>query len=195
MPDAPITAADVVESARQVARVASIPVRENSVGRPSFRSKPISHNTKCRPIPANSPFIDYVFIQGGRGSFPAKYSAVIQYVIATGKNDMATSGLSYRWMLEGDLLPLQYIAYPAGIDQFVDRTLANPWPSQARRVHIIVTNGQSLSLQVQNTSGSIQLAYAGFFGFYYQNLGSLDKDAFSSSGNVQDDTVREMGVR
>jgi hypothetical protein len=189
------TVEQLSDAMQNVLRVASLPIREPSPCRPTFWSIPITY-TKTRPVPANSGWLDYLPMSPGQGMFPSGYNAAINFVIATSLTNMATNGLQYRFLLEGDLLPAQYFNLSPGFDLNVERVGApNPFPAQTRRVNIVVPNTNHLSLQVNNTSGAPVLAYAGLFGWFYPNLGSSEKEAFNASGFVQDDAVRGAYVR
>jgi hypothetical protein len=180
----------VVSAVQTLIKQSSIPLREPSTARPTFWSTCLAQ-TKTRPIPANSGWIDLNQLIPGVGTFPEHYAAIVNYFIATSQASMATSGLLYRFLLEGDLLPNVNLA--AGVDYNVERiNTVNPFPAQPRKIFINVTSSQHLSLQVKNTSGTIQNAYTGLFGWFYPDLGSTGAEAYEGSGFQREDTVRDL---
>jgi hypothetical protein len=179
----------VIGAAAMVARLGSIPLREQSPGRPPFWAKPLLA-TKTRPIPANTDWFTYLFLKCGVDFFPEGYAGVVNRFIASGKEDPATSGLEYRFLLDGDLVSDEEFEIPAGFDLNVDHAATIPFPAQARRCFFNISVNHSLSLQVRNTSVSSSIAYAGLFGWYYSALGSQERDAFEATGFKQEDSVR-----
>lgn len=180
----------VLGAAATVARLGSIPLREQSPGRPPFWAKPIVA-TKTRPIPAGTTWFDYIVLRGGFEFFPKGYSAVVNRFISTGKGDPATSGLAYRFLVDGDLVNATEFNLLATVDYNVDRASLTPFPSMVRRCFFNVPVGHSLILQAQNTSLATSIAYAGLFGWYYSALGMQEREAFEAAGFKQDDSVRQ----
>ncbi len=169
----------ILRAAAIVARTGSIPFREPSSARPPFWAQPIN-TTKTRPIPAHTDWFDYVALSGGAEFFPEGYSAMVSHFIGTSKNDMVTSGIEYRFMLNGAFLPSQEIGLTAGVELGVDRLSTTPWPAMHRKISITVTNMSYLALQVRNTSGATQIAIAGLFGWYYPNLNNGGREVFEA---------------
>lgn len=187
----PISIQEVIAASKRLVQQTSIPLREPSTGRPTFWSNCLAQ-TRTRPIPANSGWIDINQIRPGVGIFPENYSCIVNMFIATSQASMVTSGLLYQFLLEGDLMPSQYFAIAPGVDYNVERiNEATPFPSQPRKIFISVGNNQHLSLQVMNTSSSIQNSYSALFGWFYPNLGNENKTSFEGSGFDQTDTVRD----
>jgi hypothetical protein len=185
-----ISGPTVVGAIQTLIKQSSIPLREPSTARPTFWSTCLAQ-TRCRPIPANSGWIDVNAISPGVGIFPEHYSAIINFFIATSQASMATSGLQYRFLREGDLLP--NVNLLPGVDYNVERIgTTNPFPSQPRKIFISVTSQQHLSLQVKNTSGAIQNSYSALFGWFYPDLGSTGAEAYEGSGFQHEDTVRDL---
>ena len=184
------TVPEFARAAAAVAQLGSIPLREPSPQRPPFWAKPVIA-TKTRPIAAGTAWTDYLVLQGGRGFFPAGYGAVINRFVATGKDDPATSGLEYRFLVNGDLVREQEFDLTAGIDLNVDHAAAAPFPAQARRCYFLVVQYQMLQLQVRNTGVASTLAYAGLFGWYFPSSSGNIKEAFEAPGFAKDDSVRD----
>lgn len=175
-----------------VAKMGSIPFREPDYARPSYWAKNLSE-TRCRPIPSGAGWIDYITIQMGQGFAPQGYSCVVQYFIATGLLDPATSTLRYRFTQAGIPLPVQEFDINNNIELGVERASAIPWPAMVRRVYLEIQNDRQLVLQVMNTSGAPQLAFAGLFGYYFPNLGDLPRGSIESHGGGGNDRARTGG--
>lgn len=179
----------VLGAAAVVARLGSIPLREQSPGRPPFWAKPIVA-TKTRPIPAATAWFNYITLRGGFEFFPKGYSAVVNRFIATGKNAAGT-GLEYRFLLDDNLTPSQEFSLSPTVDYNVDRAAAAPFPSMVRRCFFNVAVNHVLALQVRNTGVATHIAYAGLFGWYYGAMGMQEREAFETSGFKLDDSVRQ----
>jgi len=166
----------IIEGALRAARIVSIPVRRPDWVDPSFWAYPLNQ-TKTRPVPAASSWLDYLTVRPSRagGLAPEGYSAVIKGFVATSEADPAVSGIRYRFMLGGRLLPAQEFGITDAIDRHVQRNDTYPWPAFHRRTFIQVSNNQLLTLQVRNTSGAEAVAIAGLYGWFYPNLGTLGK--------------------
>ncbi len=183
------TVDQVVQAAAGVARMASIPLREQSIGRPTFWSPPICY-TKTRPIPANTDWVDFLTLASGVSFFPKGYGALVNQFIATGKDDPATSLLQFRFRQDGDLIPTQEFALQSNIDYGVDRAAAIMWPAMARKITFIVMPRHSLALQVKNADVATHVATCGLFGWFFPDLSGDDKQAFEATGFPQEDSVR-----
>lgn len=187
----PISYQEVISAAKRMAQQTSIPLREPATARPTFWS-PCLAQTRTRPIPANSGWLNINTLVPGVGIFPSNYSCVVNQYIATSQAAMSASGLLYRFLVEGDMMPSQYFQIAAGVDYNVERVgTTNPFPSQPRKIFITLSNNQHLALQVNNTSGSIQQSYSALFGWFFPNLGGENKTSFEGSGFNQTDTVRD----
>jgi hypothetical protein len=183
----------VVAAAQMVAKMGSIPFREPEYARPSYASKNLSV-TKTRPIPsAPGVWVDYITIQNGVGLSPQGYSAVIQYFTVTGENDPLTSTLRYRFKQSGSVLPTQEFDINNDIELGIDRAAALPWPAMVRRIYIELQNDRQLVLQVQNSSGVDQLAFAGLYGYYFPNLGDLPRGSLERGFSSGTDRARHDG--
>ncbi len=179
----------VVRAAAGAARLASIPLREASTGRPTFWSPPICL-TKTRPIPAGTDWVDYLTLRSGVDFFPQGYGAEVNEFIATGKDDPATSGLQFRFRKDETLMPVQEFELQANIDYAVDRFAAIPWPAMTRRCTFTVMPKNSLALQVKNTDVVAHIAICGLFGWYFPDLDGEGRQAFEASGYAQEDATR-----
>lgn len=186
----PITVAEVIRATARMSRISSIPMREPSSARPTFWSQSIC-STKTRPVPAMSGWLDYIVLQPGKGNAPAGYSGIINFMVATAQNNMATNGLLYRFLLLGSPLNPSMFNMQPGFDQYVERVgTPNPFPAQPRKVNIIIDNNSQLRMQVNNTSGVVVNAYAALYGWWYPNLGTSERSAFEASGFIQTDAAR-----
>lgn len=176
----------VVNALADFVRLGSVSIREQGVQRPTFASINLTE-TRCRTIPAASGWIDYITIQMGVDSAPAGYAAFIEFYIASGKTDPATSGLQYRFMLDGALMASQEFTRLAGVDSNVDHLSTTPFPAQPRRLNLYVNNNSLLRLQVNNTGVADTVAYAGLFGWYLPNE-SMPREAQEGTGFGHSDT-------
>lgn len=183
------TESQVIGALADFVRLGSVSIREQGVQRPTFASLNLTE-TRCRTIPAGSGWVDYITIQMNEGKAAAGYAAFIEFYIASGKTDPATSGLQYRFMLNGALLPSQEFLPPAGVDINVNHLSATPFPAQPRRIAMVVDNDSRLVLQVNNTGGAITTAYAGLFGWYFPNQ-SQPREAQESTGFGHSDSWHE----
>jgi len=174
------TEQQVVNALADFVRLGSVSIREQGVQRPTFGSVNLTE-TRCRSIPAASGWVDYITIKMGLGAAPQGFAAVIEFFTASGKTDPATSGLQYRFMLDGALMASQEFAIPAGVDLNVNHLSTTPFPAQPRRLNLFVNNESRLALQVNNTGGVATVAYAGLFGWYLPNQ-SMPRDAQESTG-------------
>jgi hypothetical protein len=186
----PITVAEVIRASARMLKISSIPLREPSSARPTFWSQTICE-TRTRPVPPASGWLDYIVLQPGKGDAPAGYSGIINFMVTTAQTNMATNGLLYRFVLLGNLMPAQMFNLSPGFDLNVERVgTPNPFPAQPRRVFIIIDNNSRLVLQVNNTSGIPVNAYAALYGWWYPNLGTSERSAFEASGFIQTDAAR-----
>lgn len=181
----------VVRAAAMVARMGSIPLREQSTGRPTFWSPPICL-TKTRPIPASTDWTDYLTLKAGVSFFPEGYGALVNQFIVTGKDDPATSLLQFRFKMGDTLMTPQEFALQATIDYGVDRSATNlsPWPAMTRRCQFVVMPKDSFVLQVKNDDVVAHIAICGLFGWYFPDLSGEGRQAFEASGYTQEDSVR-----
>lgn len=179
----------VVRAAVGAARMASIPLRESSTGRPTFWSPPICL-TKTRPVPAGTDWVDYLTLRAGVSFFPQGYGAKVNQFIATGKDDPATSLLQFRFKQNDSIMPSQEFGLNATIDYGVERAAAIMWPAMTRRCTFIVMQKQALTLQVKNADVVAHIAICGLFGWYFPDLSGDDKQSFEASGFAQEDSVR-----
>lgn len=171
------------------ARLASIPIREQSTGRPTFWSPPLCP-TKTRPIPAGTDWIDYLVLASGIQFFPQGYGAIVNQFIVTGKDDPATSLLQFRFRQDTTIMPSQEFGLNATIDYGVDRASTIPWPAMTRRCHFVVMPQHSLALQVKNADVVAHIAICGLFGWFFPDLSAEGKGAFETTGYKQEDSVR-----
>lgn len=183
------TVPEAISAAAIVARNISIPLREPSYSRPPYWALPLNI-TKTRPIPAASGWLEYLVIHlGVTGLAPDGYSARVQYYIASGSVDPTTSGLRYRFRYNGALLPAQEFDITDGIERHIDHLAAAPYPAMPRRFDLHMRNNSRLVLEVNNTGGASTFAFAALMGYYYPNLGDLDRGA-QERGTMNDDTLR-----
>jgi hypothetical protein len=145
------------------------------------------NETKTRPIPAGSGWLDYLVVQLGEspGTAPVGYSLVINQFIATGQVSPIVSGLRYRFLLKGTRLRSEEFDITNDIERHVDHGAARPWPAMQRRTFIQVGNQQLLVLQVNNTGGATTKAFASLAGWYYPNLGDMPRGS-QEAGSQQD---------
>ncbi len=184
------TVPEAIDAAALVARNISIPLREPSYSRPPYWGLPLNES-RTRPIPAASGWLDYIVLHLGKtpGQAPDGYSARVQYYIASGNESPITSGLLYRFVYNGQLLRSQEFDITNDIERHIDHLAAMPYPAQPRRIDLHLRNNSRLVLQVNNTGGSPTYAFASLMGYYYPNLGDLDRGALER-GTRNDDTVR-----
>ncbi len=172
-----------------VAKMGSIPLREESANRPPFDAYTLT-KTRTRIIPAGQDWIDYVVIQLGNEEAPNGYAARITGFVASGLEDPATSGLEYRFIFNNyqHMTPQEFIL-TNGVDLNVNHLAAQPFPSQPRKVTMQLQNDQRMVLQVRNTGGADTVALGALYGWYYPNLGDMPLDAQESTGFRQDDSA------
>lgn len=189
MPDHPPTDAEVIEALRQYAELGSIPLREQSAQRPTFSSFNLTM-TKTRIIPAASGWLDYLVLQLGTGQAASGFGAMVQYFVATGELAPAVSGLQYRFIHNGALMPSQEFALDPLVDPNINHAAAAPFPAQKRRFNLELYNRDRLVLQVNNTGGADARAFAGLFGYYYPNQ-SMPRESQESGGFKHVDSWHE----
>ena len=182
------TLPEAIDAAKSVARNISIPLREPSYSRPPFWALPLNES-KTRPIPAGSGWIDYIDLHLGMQLAPTGHSARVQWFIASGADSPITSGLLYRFKYNGALLASQEFDITNDIERHIDHLAAMPYLAQPRRLDLHLRNESRLVLQVNNTGGATTLAFASLMGYYYPNLGDLDRGSLER-GHGNDDTVR-----
>jgi len=184
------TISEATDAAKITMRSMSVPMREPSYSRPPYWALPLNE-TRTRPIPALSGWLNYITIHMGQqpGLAPAGYSARVQYYIASGEVSPITSGLLYRFVYNGVLLRSEEFDITNDIERHIDHLAAMPFPAQPRRLDQHVRNDGRLVLQVNNTGGAIAMAFAALMGYYYPNLGDRDRGALER-GSGNDDTVR-----
>lgn len=179
----------VTDALLMVAQMGSIPLREESIGRPPFGAYTLA-KTRTRIIPAGQPWTDYVTIQMGLEEAPSGYAAKVTGFVASGLIDPAITGLQYRLMFNNYAqMPAQEFGIPNGEDLNVEHLSATPFPSQPRRIHLQVQNDQRLVLQVRNTGIADATALGALYGWFYPNLGDMPRDAQESTGFRQDDSA------
>jgi hypothetical protein len=135
-------------------------------------------------------WIDYLTFVPGVGLSPLGHMAVINRWVATGFDDPVTTGLEYRIRVDDRILPASEFSLTPGIEQNVDRNITTPWPVQEQRIFLALENSQRFTLQVRQTLAPRgTLAFARITGWYLPNLGNNPREAFSSSGLDQDESV------
>lgn len=181
---------EAIEAAKIVMRTMSVPLREPSYARPPFWAYPLNEN-RTRPVPAGSGWLDYITLHLGQepGLAPNGYSARVQYYIASGDESPITSGLLYRFLYNGQLVPEQEFDITNDIERHVDHAAAIPYPAMTRRLDFHIRNNGRFVLQVNNTGPSTVIALAALCGYYYPNLGDRDRGALER-GSGNDDTLR-----
>ena len=185
------SAEQVISAASVVAKMAAIPLREPSTGRPTLWSPPLLI-TKTRPVPPGLGWIDYLTLVPGTGFAPVAHMAVVNRWIATGFNDPAVTGLMYRIRIDDRIVPANEFTMTAGIERNIDRNSLTPWPCQPQRCFFATDNGQRLTLQVNNPSAADEIAIAMLAGWYLPNLGNNPREAFEASGLDQDESVPQL---
>ena len=192
MPTLSPRAQQVGRALANVAKVASIPLREPVYGRPSFWSKPLLE-MRARIVPPTTAWTPYITLQGGIGNFPGGYGAVVQYWISTSVVDPATSGVSWRFLYNGTIMDANAFVLLPGVDLNVERSTAipNPWPAQVRRIALSLMNYVILVLQFMNTSGINQRALGTLSGWYFPNLVKQDRGGLEL-GEHNEDAARHI---
>lgn len=179
-PDAVV--ADIVRGAAIVAEKLSIPFRQPKWQEPTFDSQPLLV-TRTRPVPNDGVWYDFLTLsQPDPPEWPKNYGARLQRWVATGLTNMATSGLEYRWVRNGALMPVQDFNAEGTLELAVDRFAALPWPANWRQIDMILLDTDSLVIQVRNAGGGVLLALAGIQGFYFPDLGSQGRARMESGG-------------
>lgn len=185
-------AQQVIGAMATLAQMGSIPLREPVYNRPTFWSYPLNE-MRARIVPPTTAFVDFIVIQMGRGRAPVGYSAKFQYWVMTGLNDPATSGITFRFLVNGSPFDPATFGITSNIDQCVERVNApNPWPAQPQRFNMLITNDRQIRLQVRNTSGINQRAFAALYGYYYPNLGDLTRGSLER-GVLNEDAATDIG--
>jgi hypothetical protein len=176
MSDPAITFRSVVHAAETAAKIASIPIRNPAWQDPTFWSYPLNE-TRTRPVPANSGWLNYIVIdlRLQQGFAPEDYTIRLKGFVATGQVDPATSGLEYRFVRGGQMLPTQEFDITDNIERHLERSFPFPYPCFHRRLMLLVTNDSQIVLQVRNASGTPRLAFASLYGYYYPNLGGAGR--------------------
>ena len=180
------------------ARKSSIPIRNPAYIDPSWWSYPLNV-TKTRPIPANSGWLNYLDINTnvGGGLVPTGHVIRLKGYVASGQYDPVVSGLRYRFLESGRHMPDQEFDITDSIERHLERNNPNqfphPFPCFHRRIVITLNNDSRLTLQVNNTSGTVRLAFASLYGYYYPNLLGLSKGGQEAppftdeDGSLEDD--------
>ena len=179
-----------MDALSQVAKVAALPLREPSSARPTYWSKPLLYS-KCRPVPVGNVWLDYLVIDPGKGFAPARHMAIIDRWVATSQLNPLATGIQYRMMVDEALLAPNLFSLPPGIERNVDRGSFTPWPVQPQKIFIALQNNQRFRLQVKHTSHAPVVAIASVTGWFMPNLSNDNREAFETSGFVQDETVGE----
>jgi hypothetical protein len=165
------TKGQLVSALVMVAELGSIPIREQSNQRSTFASTNLTR-TKTRTVPAGTAWTDYLLVQMGEADAPSGFAATIDYYVASGLVDPATSGLQYRFLKDGALMASQEFSMPAGVDMTVDHLALAPFPAQKRRLNIKLYNRERFVLQVRNTGVADTVAIAALMGYCYPNQSS-----------------------
>jgi hypothetical protein len=164
-----LTEQDVLDALERIKDVGSIPLRENSWNEYPFWADPINL-TKARPVPANSGWLNYIVLPRR-----SQYIGIVRQFVGTSQNAPDVSGVEYRFIKRGVLLPINEYNITNDVEKHLDRNQSNPFPTHPRHTFIRVEDDEDLILQVRNTSGSVQLAFAALYGWYYDDLRSPDE--------------------
>ncbi len=163
---------------KRVAESGSIPLRENSWNEYPFWADPINL-TKARPVPANSGWLNYIVLPRRSG-----YIGMVREFVGTSQFVHSVSGIEYRFIRRGVfVLPPQY-DITNGVEKNLERSEALPYPTTPRKTFIRVEDSEDLILQVRNTTGAQQLAFAALYGWYYDSL--RNPNEISSSEGITD---------
>lgn len=177
------SSADLQAALAETARLLSFPTRQPRWVKPPFWAWPLNE-TRTRPIPAASGWVDYIDIELGKepGTAPEGFTLRLAAFIGTTENDPLTTGVTYRFKRNGALLPTQEFDITNTIERHLERyTNPEPYPAFARKMFLIVQNQGHLVLQVNNPSGSTQIAFAALYGYYYPNLGDVGRGGLETA--------------
>jgi hypothetical protein len=184
---------DLLQSLADVARIMSIPKRDPRWVKPTFWDYPLNE-TRTRPVPANSGWLDYITIHLGvqPGFAPEGYSLRLMAFVGTTLTDPLTNGVTYRFLKNGFPLPAQEIDITNNIEKGILRYsgVPAPWPAYGRKIFLTVQNQGRLVLQVNNPSGDAVLCPAALFGYYFPNLGDLPKGSLE---RARDESETDRG--
>lgn len=173
-----LTEKDVLTAMKRVTESGSIPLRENSWNEHPFWADPINL-MKARPVPANSGWLSYIVLPRRSG-----YIGIIREFVGTSQFMPSVSGIEYRFLRRGVLLPPSEYNITNDIERNLERSETHPYPTTPRRTFIRVEDSEDLILQVRNSSGSIQVAFAALYGWYYDDL--RNPDEISSTEGITD---------
>jgi hypothetical protein len=178
----PFTADDLGHAIAETAKLISIPYRNPEWVKPSWWAWPLNV-TRTRGIPPTAGFVDYINIQLGQTDLaPVGYSIKVCAFVGTTENDPLVNGVTYRFLRNGVHLPAQEFNITNTIEKHLDRyTSALPFPAFGRKLFLNVTNDGRLQLQVNNPSGLVQVGFCALYGYYYPNLGDLDRGGMESA--------------
>jgi len=186
----------MVASVIVAARTMSIPIRNPAYIDPTWWSYPLNV-TKTRPVPANSGWLDYIDINSdnGGGLVPTGHVIRLKGYVASGQYAPTVSGLRYRFRKNGQFLPDQEFDITDTIERHLERNNPNqfphPFPCFHRRIVMTLNNDSRLTLQVNNTSGIVRLAFASLYGYYYPNLLGLSKGGQEAPPYTDEDVGEE----
>lgn len=193
MDGAHFTSEELQQALADVARLMSIPTRSPRWVKQPWWAWPLNV-TRTRPIPAGSGWIDYIRIQLGQTDLaPTGYSLRLAAFTGTGENDPLVTGMTYRFIRNGQRLPAQEFDITNTIEKHLERYsgVTFPFPTWARKMFLIVPNDGLLQLQVNNPSGAEELAFASLYGYYYPNLGDQGKGSLEATavGHIDSDRI------
>jgi len=187
------TSEDLQQALADTAKMMSIPLRSPQWVKPTWWDYPLNE-TRTRPVPAQSGWLDYIVIQLGvtPGFAPLGYSLRLMAFVGTTRTDPLVNGVTYRFLRNGQQLASQEFDITNTIEKHILRYsgVPDPWPAYGRKMFLHVSNQGRLVLQVNNPSMSEQLCPVALYGFYWPNLGDLPRGSLETG---RDGTERGRG--
>jgi hypothetical protein len=160
-------------------RGSNLQTRMPSYQMPSFWSRPI-YKTNYVPIPNNTDWTDLVAYSG-----TPQYLGIIKQYACTTLGDLATSGLLFRMMFNGQ--PMANVALAAGVE--INKDGPNTYPLVLRNIFLPVNETQRVSIQVKNPTGVQAIAMGVLCGWAMQ---AVDSTITSDSNAVTEGIDRAV---
>lgn len=122
---------------------------------PSYWSKPITA-TRTRLVQPGATFVDFVTLRGN-----SQTTNVVKQYVTTVEGSAALANINFRITLgEAVLSNIQFV-----LGQEKCRTAPNEYPAVPHPTHIVATDGQPVTIQVQNLGAFAIRAFCALYGW------------------------------
>lgn len=156
-------------------RGSNLQVRSPSYTLPSFWSKPM-YASGFIPLAPNAGWTNLVSVSGR-----SQYVGIIKQFVATSVGDLATSGLEFQMLIDGQ--NNGQVQFSPGVE--INKTGANQYPIVPRDIFLPVNETQTVVIQARNTSALQQTAVGLLAGWYFDSRDST----ITSNDNAMVDGV------